>query len=308
MGQATGYSKPYLWKLEAGNKEVKAWHIRAYDRALGGDAVQRRALMIMGGSVVPAMLWSELELPIERPKRVESEDVAALADTADHLTGLGLRHGGRAAAAATRGQLRYAASLLDLRMPEQVRLGLLLTVARLADRSAWAMADIGQLGQAGKVYDFALGITPDTTQRWLTLVNLADLRLKQHDPKNALQLLDQPSPCLPVLRFLEHSTRAYAHALLGQLSVTLRHVDRADDAHSQVDPSELPDPVRPYASGHGGHAHAAAGKALHVLAVAGSREAKRLGVERLEAAINAFGAERAHAVAGCETRLKSLSG
>ena len=33
MEQATGYSKPYLSKLETGGKGVKAWHIQAYDRA-----------------------------------------------------------------------------------------------------------------------------------------------------------------------------------------------------------------------------------------------------------------------------------
>jgi transcriptional regulator with XRE-family HTH domain len=92
MGHATGYSKPYLWKLEAGDKEVRFWHISAYDRALGGDAVQRRALMIMGAGVVSSMVWSELGLPTEPPKRLGSGDVVALAESADYLTGLGLRH------------------------------------------------------------------------------------------------------------------------------------------------------------------------------------------------------------------------
>jgi hypothetical protein len=307
MEQATGYSKPYLSKLETGGKEVRAWHIQAYDRALGGDAVQRRALLLMGVSVVTPAVWAELEMPTAPPQKVETGDVAALAESADYLTGLGLRHGGRAAVAAVRGQLRYAASLLDLSMSDDVRRSLLMTVARLADRTAWAMADVGQVNQAHRIYDFSLSVTSDETQRWLTLVNVADLRLRQDDPQTALRLLDRDDPGVPVLRFLVNATRAQAHASLGEYSATLRHIDRADTSHADVDLDDLPSGLRPYVSGHEGHVHAEAGKALHALARTGSKSAAPLALERLNAAIRAFGSDRAHAVTGCRQRVGSLT-
>jgi hypothetical protein len=307
MEQATGYSKPYLSKLETGGKEVKAWHIQAYDRALGGDAVQRRALLLMGVSVVTPAVWAELEMPTAPPQRVGSGDVEALAESADYLTGLGLRHGGRAAVSAVRGQLRYAASLLDLSMSNEVRQSLLVTVARLADRTAWAMADIGQVSQAHKIYEFSLSVTPDEVQRWLTLVNVADLRLRQEDPQAALRLLDRDDPAVPVLRFLVNAIRAQARASLGEYSATLHHIDTADSSHARVDLDDLPPALRPYVSGHLGHAHAEAGKALHTLAVGGRKSAVALALERLNAAVDAFGSDRAHAVAGCRRRIDSLS-
>jgi Helix-turn-helix domain len=308
MERATGYSKPYLSRLETGGKEVKAWHIQAYDRALGGDDVQRRALLLMGASIVSTAVWAELDMPVAPPQRVGSGDVAALADSADYLTGLGLRHGGRASVAASRGQLRYAAGMLDLSMSNDIRTGLLLTIARLADRTAWSMVDVGHLAQAHKIYDFSLTVTPDSTQRWLTLVNLADLHLLQDQPTAAWKLLDQSDPDHPVLSFLVHSTRAYAHARLGEFGPTMRHIEHADLAHGRVDVDDLPESIKPYASGHDAHAHATAGKALHALAIAGSKSAIPLAVERLEAAMIAFGSERAHAVASCERRLNTLPG
>ncbi len=307
MEQATGYSKPYLSKLETGGKEVKAWHIQAYDRALGGDAVQRRALLLMGVSVVTPAVWAELEMPTAPPQRVGVRDVAALAESADYLTGLGLRHGGRAAVAAARGQLRYAASLLDLSMSDDVRRALLVTVARLADRTAWSMADIGQISQAHKIYEFSLSVTPDDTQRWSTLVNMADLRLAQADPKAALRLLDRDDPRRAVLRFVVNAARAHAYAILGEYSATLRHIDTADASHADVDLDDLPEAVRPYASGHEAHAHAAAGKVLHALACTGSKSAAPLALARLNMAVTAFRSDRAHAVAACRRRIESLT-
>src|SRR6266498_3524773 len=284
MEQATGYSKPYLSKLETGGKEVKAWHIQAYDRALGGDAVQRRALLLMGVSVVTPAVWAELEMPTAPPQRVGVRDVAALAESADYLTGLGLRHGGRAAVAAARGQLRYAASLLDL-----------------------SMADIGQISQAHKIYEFSLSVTPDDTQRWSTLVNMADLRLAQADPKAALRLLDRDDPRRAVLRFVVNAARAHAYAILGEYSATLRHIDTADASHADVDLDDLPEAVRPYASGHEAHAHAAAGKVLHALACTGSKSAAPLALARLNMAVTVFRSDRAHAVAACRRRIESLT-
>jgi hypothetical protein len=306
VAQATGYSKPYLSKLETGGKKVKPWHIQAYDRAPEGEAVQRRVLLMSGVREVPRAVWAELELPTAPPRRLGADDVAGLAESADFLTGLGLRHGGRAAVAAVRGQLRYAASLLDLSMSDEARRSLLVTVARLADRTAWAMADIGQVKPAHKIYDFSLSVAPDKAQRWLTLVNIADLRLRQGDPQTALRLLDRDDPGVPVLRFLVNATRAHAHASLGEYTATLRHVDMADASHADVDLNDLPDALHPYVSGHRGHAHAEAGKALHALAGTGSKSARPLALERLHAAVRAFGSDRAHAVAGCRRRIESL--
>ena len=110
-------------------------------------------------------------------------------------------------------------------MPEEVRRGLFGIVARLADRTAWAMADIGQLGRAHKIYDFALSVTPDDAQRWLTIVNVADLRLRQDEPESALRLLDRTEPGVPVLRFLVNAARAHAQARFGRYSATLRHIE-----------------------------------------------------------------------------------
>ena len=308
MGQATGFSKPYLSKLETGDKEVKPWHIEAYDKALGGDSVRRRALLIMGASFVSQAVWAELDMPTSGPPRVDPQELAALEASADMLTSLGLQHGGRAAVAAARGQLRYAAGLLDLDMPDAARGSLLTTVGRLADRTAWSMADSGQLKQADKIYDFALTVTPDPVQHWLTLVNLAGLRLDEDEPQRALDLLDRSEPGLPVLRFLVDSTRAHAYAQLGDFSRTVRHIGEADEAHAAVDLTDLPSAIHPYVSGHEAHAHSAAGRALYVLARSGRRKAAPLSVDRLEAAVEAFGADRARAIASCRRRLDVLVG
>ncbi|GAB7050547.1 helix-turn-helix domain-containing protein [Catenuloplanes indicus] len=307
MGQATGFSKPYLSKLETGEKEVKSWHIDAYDKALGGDSVRRRALLKMGAGLVSQAVWSELEIPAATPTRFDPPDLGALDASVDMLTSLGLKHGGKAAAAAARGQLRYAAALLDMDMPDKIRESLLTTVGRLADRTAWSMADTGQLGRASRIYDFALLLTPDSAQRWLTLVNLASLRLDEASPQQALNLLDRAEPDVPVLRFLLMSTRANAYAQLGDFSRTIRCIGEADEAHDAVNLSDLPAAVRPYASGHDAHAHAAGGKALYVLARGGHRKAAPLAGRRLEAAIDAFGAERARAITSCRDRLSRLA-
>jgi hypothetical protein len=306
MSTVTGFSKPYLSKLETGDKDVKPWHLQAYDTALGGDSVRRRALLIMGASVVTQAMWAELDLPTSPPSRMSHHDLAALDASADLLTSLGLRHGGRASVAAARGQLRYAATLLDLDMSSEMKRSLLATVGRLADRAAWSMVDSGQVRQAAKVYDFAFTVTPDPVQRWLTLVNLANLRLDQGQPHRALGLLDRADHGLPVLRFLAESTRAYAYANLGDVGRTLRHVERADVAHAAVDVDDLPAAVRPFASGHAAHAHSAAGRALFVLATSGRPKAARLAAERLRAAVVAFGPERGHGIASCVRRLEAL--
>ncbi|MBM0257997.1 helix-turn-helix domain-containing protein [Micromonospora sp. 4G55] len=306
MGRVTGFSKPYLSKLETGEKEVRAWHIEAYDKALGGDSVRRRALLVMGAGMVSRTLWAELDTPSTPPSRLVAPDLAALEASADMLTGLGLQHGGRASAPAARGQLRYAVSLLHLDMPERLRARLLAAVARLADRAAWSMADSGQAKRAEKIYDFALTVSPDPVQRWLSLVNLANLRLEEDQPCRALDLLEQTEPDLPVLRFLTHSAQAHAHARIGDFGRTLRHIETADSAHAAVDLEDLPPAVRPYASGHQAHAHSAAGRALHVLAQAGRPRAAPLAAERLEAAVDAFGPERARAIASCRRRLAAL--
>ncbi len=308
MGQATGFSKPYLSKLETGDKEVKPWHIEAYDKALGGDAVRRRALLKMGASLVSQAIWAELDMPAVPPPKVDPQELASLEASADMLTSLGLQHGGRAAVGAARGQLRYAAGLLDLDMSDKVRGSLLTTVGRLADRTAWSMADSGQLKQADKIYDFALTVTPDPTQHWLTLVNLANLRLDQTEPQRALDLLDRVEPDLPVLRFLVGSTRAHAYAQLGDFSRTIHHIGNADEAHAAVDLLDLPSAIRPYVSGHAAHAHSAAGRALYMLARTGRQMAAPLAAKRLEAAIEAFGLERARAIASCRKRLCVLAG
>jgi hypothetical protein len=306
MARATGYSKPYLSKLETGSKAVKPWHTRAYDQALGGDMVQRRALLLLGASVVGQAIWSELDLPVTPPRRLGAGDIDALEASADYLTGLGLRHGGLGAVAAAKGQLRYAAGMLDVTMTDHVRRRLLAIVARLADRTAWSMADVGQTDRAFRLYDFALSVTPDATQRWLTLVNIANLRLTAMQPNRAHDLLDRPDPDVPVLRFLVQSARAHSLAQLGAFAPTMRHLDLADAVHGRIDITDLPDAIRPYASGHGAHAHANAGRALHALARSGSKAAVPLATERLEAAIEMFGPERAHAVANCKRRLDSL--
>ncbi|MFF5226554.1 helix-turn-helix domain-containing protein [Dactylosporangium sp. NPDC000521] len=308
MGRATGFSKPYLSKLETGGKEVKPWHIEAYDKALGGDSVRRRALLVMGASFVSQAVWAELDMPMSGPPRVDPHELAALEASADMLTSLGLQHGGRAAVAAARGQLRYAAGLLDLDMSDAARGSLLTTVGRLADRTAWSMADSGQLKQADKIYDFALTVTPDPVQHWLSLVNLAGLRLDQDEPQRALDLLDRVEPGLPVLQFLVNSARAHAYALLGDFSRTVRHIGVADDAHAAVDLSDLPSAIHPYVSGHEAHAHSAAGRALYVLARAGRQKAAPLAAGRLEAAVVAFGPDRARAIASCSRRLNVLAG
>jgi hypothetical protein len=308
MGRATGFSKPYLSKLETGGKEVRPWHIQAYDSALGGDSVRRRALLIMGASVVSPALRAELEMPTSLPPRVDTRELIALDASADLLTCLGLQHGGRASVAAARGQLRYAAGLLDLDMPEKSRAVLLATVGRLADRTAWSMADCGHLKQAHGLYDFALTVTPDPVQRCLTQVNLANLRLDQNEPKQALDLLDRAHPHPAVLRFLVESTRAHAYAYLGDFGHTVRQVELADAAHAAVDLQGLPAAIRPYASGHEAHAHSAAGRALYTLTRSGRPKAAPLAAERLEAAIVAFGPERAQAIASCEKRLSALPG
>lgn len=307
MGRATGYSKPYLSRLETGGKEVKAWHVEAYDRALGGQVTQERAARLLGDSVVSPDVWAELDLPVIPPGRVGTGDVAALAESADYLTGLGLRHGGQAVVAATRGQLRYAAGLLDASMTGDVREALSATVGRLADRAAWATADVGQPAGAQKLYDLALSVAPDEAQRWATLVNIADLKLSQGDHLAAGRLLDREDPSQPVLRFVAHAARAEIAARSGAYGATLRHIDEADRAHAAVDVNDLPVPIRPYSSGHAAHAHATAGKALYTLARGGKASAVPLAVERLQAAVEAFGSERSRAIMICRSRLDDLA-
>lgn len=95
---------------------------------------------------------------------------------------------------------------------------------------------------------------------------------------------------------------------LGDFGHTVRHVDLADAAHAAVLLPDLPAAIRPYASGHEAHAHSAAGRALYTLTRSGRPKAARLAVERLEAAIVAFGPERAQAIASCEKRLAALPG
>lgn len=308
MATATGYSRSHLSKLETGDKDIRYWHIDAYDKVLENQGVRRRALLIMGAGFVPSELWAELDSPVEPPSKVDTGDLEALDATADLLTGLGLRHGGRASAAVARGQLRYATGLLDIDMSEETRNSLLATVGRLADRAAWSMADIGHLRQADSIYNVALTVTIDPVQRWLTLVNLANLQLEKRNPQNALDLLDRAASPLPVIQFLAESTRARAYADLGDFGRTLRHIEGADEAHAAVDLGSLPVAVQPYASGHEAHAHSAAGRALFVFAQAGHRKARQPAAERLTSAIEAFGPDRSQAIASCRRRLAALVG
>jgi hypothetical protein len=277
LADRTHYSKALLGHLETGNRTVRPEHVQAYEDALG-VRINTRA--------------------------VDHTDVELIRQAVEVVTAIGLRHGGIAAAEMTATQAEWARGLLD-RASESVREPMSVQVARLVDRWAWSLADIGRTQRAASLYSSAIGIAPDEITRGAVMVNMANHYTVTGKPRAALSVLDAMAPVIPVVDFTAESARARAYATLGDWQATVRHVDLADDAHSRVDLSDLPDTHKPFATGHDAHADNEAGKAF---ALIDSPQARKRAVERLRKAYDRFGPDRARARQKCEQRLLSLDG
>ena len=239
------------------------------------------------------------------PMSIAPTSVEALADAVDSLTSLGLRHGGRLILEAAKGQLRYAMALHDQAPTDR----LADVVGRLADRAAWALSEVGQHGQARRVFRLAVDVAATLTTRDAIRVNLAGHHLTTGDPLGAIGLLPDVPDDLPVFAFVAHATLAHAHAALGDLQGAMREIARADSAHAAVSLPNLPEAYRPFASGHAAHADREAGSALFALALRyPNRRTIARAEERLNRAIELFGPERSHAAERCRQRLFELVG
>lgn len=282
MAELTHYSKALVGHLETGRRAVTSAHVAAYEQALG--------------------------LRINTTfDRVDTADVDLLTQATDTLTALGLRYGGIASAEIARAHWEWASGLMSRPMVERVRTAFSGQAARLADRYAWSLADSGRPRQAVSTYRTALELAPgESAVRPVILVDLANHYTSVGAPGDALATLEHVSRASAVVEFTAHAARARAYAELGEREPTLRHVALADDSHARVDLADLPETHRPFVSGHEAHAHNEAGKALFVLSRHGHRKAGLRAAERLQAAIDRFGPERARAVARCEARLQRL--
>lgn len=257
-------------------------HVRAYERGLG----VRIALST---------------------HRADGTDIALLSSAVDTITAVGLRHGGLATLDMARAQQMWADDMMARADGEPVRSMITVELARLTGRYAWCLADAGRLGQAKQVYASALNLAADDrTISLLLTIDLAAHELRCAEPRAALRTLAHLGTGHPALMFSAYAVRARAYALVGDSNRCRRDVGRADDEWSEVDVHDLPRALLPFASGHAGHAHHAAGKALHELSQRGHPDAAQRAVERLEAAVGAFGPERARAADRCRARLAAL--
>lgn len=283
MAELTHYSKATLGHIETGRRSVSADYVAAYEEALG--------------------------VRINLHSRIDFADVELLRRAADLITSVGLRHGGVQSAGMAAAQWKWAEGLLNQTMSDNVRVALSAQAARVADRLAWSIGDVGRTARAGKLYKTALELAEaDLITRGVVAIDLAAYYANIGEPQKSLELLDSLKKLPAVLLFSANSSKAYAYALMGDWNQTIRHIGLADEAHADVDPETVPDTHRPYLSGHAAHPHRDAGKALHALALAGHSKAVPMAVDRLEHAMTLFGPDRARAVGRCQQRLAALAG
>ncbi|WP_219417526.1 hypothetical protein [Pseudonocardia nigra] len=236
------------------------------------------------------------------------DDGPLLAAAADLVTAIGLRHGGLASIGVARAQWDWARSVLDRGSKDRAAVATVGAAARLADRLGWCLGEIGQIARAKAAYRDALALTEhDPGLRTMVMIDSASLEVDRGDARIAVDMLAALPAGNPALEFSACGVLARAHAKIGEVSACLAHVERADAAWSEVDLRDLPLWIRPYASGHRGHADHAAGKALFELTRRGHGELADRAAERLHAAAGAFGPERARAVERCRVRLLSLA-
>ncbi|MFI7678974.1 helix-turn-helix domain-containing protein [Actinophytocola sp. NPDC049390] len=284
MSARTHYSKALLGHLETGRRTVRPEHVRAYEEALSVR------IDLTGRSV-------------------DLADVELIRQAVDVVTAIGLRHGGMASVGVASSQWEWARDLLGRLMPAETRSLVSVQAARLVDRLAWSLADTGRSGRAVSVYSDALGLAADDAVTHAAVaVNLANHHTTTGRPDDALTLLDSLGSVVPVVDFTAESARARAFASTGDWGSVVRHIGLADDAHSRVDLSDLPDTHRPFVTGHDAHADNEAGKAFALLAQQGHRKARSRAVERLSLAHARFGPDRARARLKCEERLSALGG
>lgn len=283
LASRTHYSKALLGHLETGKRTVLPEHVRAYEDALG--------VRIGGG------------------KAVDETDVELIVQSVDVVTAIGLRHGGLASLDLAATQAGWARSLLGRTMADKVRSLMSVQVARLVDRWAWSLGDIGRVRKATDLYSSAIGLAADDPiTHGALMVNLANHHTMIGQPGQALLLLEHLQRVVPVVDFTAESARARAYATLGEWESTVRHVDLSDDAHSRVDLGTLPVVHKPFVNGHNAHADYEAGKAFALLVEQGHSKARTRAVERLSRAHDMFGPDRAQTRMRCEQRLSALDG
>lgn len=282
LSRLTHFSKPYLSRVETGERPLQPDVVKAYESALNVSLSREH-------------------------QAVGVTDVQLLSQTADVVTALGLRHGGMAIADLARSHWVWTESLLSQGMPESVRLDLSWQAARLSNRLGWSLSESGRQVQATTAYTTAMELSEhDHGLHTAVSVDLAKHQATTGSPGEALSLLESLSPKEPVHQFTANGVASLASAAMGDWQSTVRFVGLADEAWSRVELDNLPEINRPYASGHEAHAHRDAGRAFHVLALHGESRAVPLAAQRLELAISMFGPDRANAVAQCRRRLESL--
>lgn len=278
----TNYSKALLGHIETGRRTILPEHVDAYERELG--------------------------VRVPRTSRgAASTDATLLAQAVDVITAVGLRHGGLAALDMTRAHQAWAKQVLSRTTNDAVRSAVRSQLARLTGRYAWGLGDAGQPKHARLAYASALDLAPlNDPVRMLLMVDMAAHELGCTQPLAAIEILTLVRSADPVTRFSANGVRARAYALLGDLDHCRRYIGMADEEWAAVVVDDIPRVYQPFISGHDGHAHHAAGKALHDLSRRGHPNAAQAAVDRLEKAVTAFGSDRARARDRCQMRLDAL--
>ena len=272
------------------------------------DLLRGSAALGVVTSVAPVLASSAL-LGLT-PDRVSEADIADVREARNQLRGISFSRGGesigRDGAVA---RLRAAADLLDAQCPTALRPDLCSAVGALANTVGFAAFDAGEHDDARTILRFALACGEEARNwglRARTLAaDLAPVELWLGRPDDALTIVEQAQVrsdrLTPTERAMTWSTRARAHAELGDVQATLAAVGRSDDELAAAAPGESPE-MRWYNDAE--HANAT-GQALGALALTTGRHASEA-VDRQRAAIAGFGDAYARSRIHAQTHLATV--
>ncbi|MEV6525871.1 helix-turn-helix transcriptional regulator [Longispora sp. NPDC051575] len=332
LAQTTGKSSGHLSRTERGERLVTPPIVAAYERALGtkidpgggtvvdtqlrqeGDEVERRKLL---AAIAAASMGGVPSEPLSRlldglasstlPSRVGDTEVQAVRQATNLFTSWDMRGGGyRTACEMAKAHLRWAVSLLDQSMTDEVRAQLNSAIAALADRVAWTHYDTGTPGSASRLYTLALRTAADGDDPNLRAHVLLDTSSNVCDlgsPRDAAEIIRLglgDERLTPAVRANLHGVCARHLASAGDSEGALRHIGQAEEALATADPGHAPEWGRRFL-GTPGHFDSVLGLALFA---ANRRPAAR---QRLARALDAFGAAgRVRTGLRCRVRLASL--
>jgi hypothetical protein len=194
---------------------------------------------------VAALLEGTEPTPI--PTRVGATDIEQIRTAARVFGSWGGLYGGEVVRDAVMGQLRWSAGFLNATCPDRLRPELHSALGDLAAVAGFINQGAGALGQAGRVYRFALACAEEAGNwplRGEILSSMAKKAIRAGQPDDGLTLAEQglvrADRLTVVGRSMLHADRGRALAKMRRVSETLTAIGTADHHFAHFTPDNEP--------------------------------------------------------------------